>query len=376
MKLSVVIPVYNVKPWLRECLDSVRAQTLRDWECICVDDGSTDGSPGILKEFASSDPRFRILTHPHSNAGAARNAGLDNANGEYLLFLDSDDVFSPWMFETLLKEAEQEMADVVSCGNTQFADGPPPPVFSKPSDIEWTNRTPDPDWSRCPLASGTMPWNKIIRKQLFHDFSIRFQEQASTNDMACMALVLASSGKTMATEEPLVGYRQRKSSIQYSKDPECFLSAFKLVYSILRATDKWSGLSCIGQAQFFLFFVQSAIWELRSQTSFRRHRTMCNGIRELNSFFGGITAETLVQHSSVSSNQALSINRYLSIIRNGRKERLHAWLEGFLSPLLGHRTRFSGWKGSLANRLHRILVSVFESPKWPWNISFVKIETT
>lgn len=367
MKLSVVIPVYNVKPWLRECLDSVRAQTLRDWECICVDDGSTDGSTDILKEFSSSDPRFRILTRPHSNAGAARNAGLDEAKGDFLLFLDSDDVFSPWMFETLLKEAEQEMADVVSCGNTQFADGPPPPVFSKPSDIEWTNRTPDPDWARCPLASGTMPWNKVIRKKLFHDFSIRFQEQASTNDMACMALVLASSGKTMATESPLVGYRQRKSSIQHSKDPECFLSAFKLVYTTLRVTDKWNRLSSKGQTQFFLFFVQSAIWELRSQTSFHRYRTMCNGIHELNSLFNGITVETLIPYSSISSDQALSINRYLSIVRNGRKERLHAWLEGFLSPLLGNRTRLSGWKGRLANQLHRSIVSVFESPKWPWN---------
>ena len=68
--VSIVMPVYNVEKYLRECLDSVRAQTFTNWECICVDDGSMDSSPAILDEYAAKDPRFRIIRREHSNAGA------------------------------------------------------------------------------------------------------------------------------------------------------------------------------------------------------------------------------------------------------------------------------------------------------------------
>ena len=94
-RISIVIPVFNAETHLRECLDSVRAQTFADWECICVDDGSTDGSPSVLAQYATSDPRIRVVRREHSNAGAARNAGMELARGEFLQFLDADDVFSP-----------------------------------------------------------------------------------------------------------------------------------------------------------------------------------------------------------------------------------------------------------------------------------------
>lgn len=90
---SIVIPVYNVAPYLRECLDSVRAQTFTDWECICVDDGSTDESPAILDGYAETDPRFRVVHQPNAGVSAARNKGLDEAKGEWIGFLDADDIW-------------------------------------------------------------------------------------------------------------------------------------------------------------------------------------------------------------------------------------------------------------------------------------------
>ncbi len=94
MHFSIIIPVYNVELYLRECLDSVLAQTCGDWEAVCVDDGSTDGSAAILAEYAAQDSRFRIVTQPNSGLSAARNTGLDHARGDYILFLDSDDWLS------------------------------------------------------------------------------------------------------------------------------------------------------------------------------------------------------------------------------------------------------------------------------------------
>jgi len=91
---SIIIPVYNVAPYLRECLDSVLAQTFTEWEAICVDDGSTDGCGAILDEYKAKDERFHIIHQNNAGVGAARNAALDVAKGEWVLFLDGDDVWN------------------------------------------------------------------------------------------------------------------------------------------------------------------------------------------------------------------------------------------------------------------------------------------
>ena len=94
MMFSIVIPVYNVAPYLRECLDSLLAQTCADWEAVCVDDGSTDSSGAILDEYAAKDSRFVVVHQENRGVSAARNKGLDIAKGEWLVFLDGDDAAS------------------------------------------------------------------------------------------------------------------------------------------------------------------------------------------------------------------------------------------------------------------------------------------
>lgn len=91
MLFSILIPVYNVEPYLRNCLESVLNQTFSDWEGICVNDGSTDHSAAILEEFFEKDNRFKVITQSNGGLSAARNTGLDAATGDYVLFLDSDD---------------------------------------------------------------------------------------------------------------------------------------------------------------------------------------------------------------------------------------------------------------------------------------------
>ena len=87
------MPVYNAESWLRECLDSILAQTFTDWECICVDDGSTDGSPAILDEYAAKDSRFRVIRQRNEGPGPARNHALDLAKGRFVCFMDPDDKY-------------------------------------------------------------------------------------------------------------------------------------------------------------------------------------------------------------------------------------------------------------------------------------------
>lgn len=109
--ISIIIPVYNVAPYLRECLESVLSQSCGDWEAICVDDGSTDGSGAILDEYALSDSRIRVVHQPNAGVVAARQAGFKVSNGNRILFLDADDTLSQNALERLCGvPAEVEMA--------------------------------------------------------------------------------------------------------------------------------------------------------------------------------------------------------------------------------------------------------------------------
>ena len=114
-KLSVIIPVYNVENYLRECLDSITSQTVKDIEIICIDDGSTDNSPEILKEYQKKDSRIKIITKENGGQATARNLGIKEAQGEYIAFIDSDDFIESEMLEKLYTKAKDDNLDIAMC---------------------------------------------------------------------------------------------------------------------------------------------------------------------------------------------------------------------------------------------------------------------
>jgi glycosyltransferase involved in cell wall biosynthesis len=113
IKVSIIIPVYNVEKYLVQCLESVINQTLKEIEIICVNDGSTDNSTHILKEYAQMDQRIKIINKKNAGLGAARNTGMDYACGEFIGFLDSDDWVDNKMYEKLYKNAISNNSEVV-----------------------------------------------------------------------------------------------------------------------------------------------------------------------------------------------------------------------------------------------------------------------
>ena len=115
IKVSVIVPVYNTRPYLPQCLDSLCGQTLKEIEILCIDDGSTDGSAEYLEEAAKRDGRIRVFRENNTGAGAARNIGLLEAKGAYLAFLDSDDFAEPQMLERMYREAWDAAADICVC---------------------------------------------------------------------------------------------------------------------------------------------------------------------------------------------------------------------------------------------------------------------
>lgn len=112
--VDIIIPVYNTEPFLRRCLNSIRKQTCKLWRAICIDDGSTDGSPAILDEYAAKDSRFVVVHQANGGLSNARNAGLAIANAEYVMFVDSDDFIHPQTLDISLRLIERDGTDLVS----------------------------------------------------------------------------------------------------------------------------------------------------------------------------------------------------------------------------------------------------------------------
>ena len=120
--VSVVVPIYNVAPYLKECLDSVAAQTLKDIEVICIDDGSTDGSGDIADSYVEKDSRFKLVRQKNRGVSAARNKGISLAKGEYIYFIDSDDWMSADALEKLVSIANEMQLDQLMFGTEVVCD--------------------------------------------------------------------------------------------------------------------------------------------------------------------------------------------------------------------------------------------------------------
>ncbi len=211
-KVSVIIPVYNVEAYLRQCLDSVVGQTLHDIEIICVDDGSTDGSAGILREYAAKDSRVQVLLHEHTNAGAARNAGMSAATGEYLGFVDSDDWCEPALFEKAYGRAKADAADVVFWGYRACDDSDGNNLREHSPTLPSGVRAPfDGLALKDKIFSnfGYAPWNRLIRTDLVRRNKLEFQRIESSNDVVFGCLVLAIASTMSVVDEFLYNCRVR-----------------------------------------------------------------------------------------------------------------------------------------------------------------------
>ena len=204
---SIIIPVYNVAPYLRECLDSVLAQAFTDWEAICVDDGSTDGSGAILDEYATKDERFRVIHQKNAGVSAARNKALDAAKGEWLAFLDADDLLAENAFERLINAARITSADIVIggvlCFGTRCKDalvGPQEDGLFSPEDLYIRYN------SLCAWS-----WGKIYKRTLWNE--VRFPlGMAYSEDRCVMHKILYGYQKIPFVAGDLYHYRIRNGS--------------------------------------------------------------------------------------------------------------------------------------------------------------------
>lgn len=258
-KFSIIIPVYNVAPYLRECLDSVLAQTCTDWEAICVDDGSTDGSGEILDEYrekvgevekvGGGGRRMVVIHQQNAGVSAARNAALEVAQGEWLCFVDADDYIRNDYLEKFL--ASEEKYDV-NFLNLQF-------VYSDGLKID--RKMPSVKCSALAEGSSALlnlivnggdgfeafgwTWDKIVRAKIIKEQKVRFVEGISYFEDQLFAFdFFKHVNSFQILPSPVYSYRRKKGGLSDQEDNDCSLArlircfimrARETKYSVLRA---------------------------------------------------------------------------------------------------------------------------------------------
>lgn len=217
VKVSVIVPIYNVEDCLASCLNSCMKQTLRDVEFVCVNDGSTDGSLEILEKYAKLDNRIKIVNKVNGGLSSARNAGMDNANGEIIMFLDSDDLLSEHACERVWNEFFDFNPDIVIYSTSVFPDYPEPDKWYgnvlSVNYKHYTKFTPKVLFDE----PGAKPfvWRQAFSKELLNKSKVRFDETVKYGEDTVFQMeIFPHANKFSFIPDYLYNYRwYRKGSL-------------------------------------------------------------------------------------------------------------------------------------------------------------------
>lgn len=285
MKVSVIIPVYNVAKYLRECLDSVVNQTLNDIEIICVDDGSTDGSSDILRQYAERDARIKIFQQANSGAAVARNLGLRHASGEYLHFMDSDDICHRSMLKDMYAVGRKQFADIVICGfdrvnhdatKTLSRVGVPRQLLTLARRGFCSGR----EMSAIAFSARTTEYccTRIFRRAFVGEHGLEFQDLKRNNDLYFARMSLALADRISFCDKRFYKYRRGISSISAkAENAHCFCSACSYLRQRLEAV----GLFETFARTFFRLVVQVFLSNLNSCKDAQSYREYYSKARPL-----------------------------------------------------------------------------------------------
>ena len=286
-KISVIIPVYNVEKYLGKCLSSLMEQTFRDFEVIAVNDGSTDGSLEILRRFEAEYSNLVVLDQKNGGVSSARNKAMEQARGEYLCFVDSDDFVAPSYLQRLYELCTENQADIACCSyyfrfvEWDFLIQYPfrcKGVYTRKQAIKRLLHD-------CSLQS--LLWNKIYKRSLFVESGVQFPKMCF-EDLAVLNRVVACADRVAITNEPLYYYNKHKASTlatMNAKKVNDFLRSIAMVRTSLEESGEFKTYR-----RSYWFLAQKTFTCCRSYLyrMHREHKTTKGLLRNLKALAKGI----------------------------------------------------------------------------------------
>jgi glycosyltransferase involved in cell wall biosynthesis len=218
--LSITLATYNVEEFIEESINSIINQTFKDFELICIDDGSSDNTLKILKEFEAKDARIKVIAKQiNEGLAVARNESLKLAKGKYITFLDGDDIYDKTLFEKAVSLAEKEQSDIVYWDYLPFYDVKDIPKLQKQtSDLLNLN----PKNKKALLKRPSFTWVKIIRTEKARELKIHFPKGYTRQDIPVHWQLVTQINKVSILPEKLAFYRQQPNATTAKKDTKLF----------------------------------------------------------------------------------------------------------------------------------------------------------
>ena len=255
VKLSIIIPVYNIEDYISKCLESVLNQPFQDYEIICVNDGSTDNSLEVLHSF--NDKRIKVIDKKNEGSGIARNIGLEKAVGEYVFFVDGDDWLEENSLQIILNEADRLKTDILIFGGLSYydnksqnggysADKLPKKYFNK----VFSSKDIKKDIFKFPSTA----WTKLYRRDFLQKNDIKFQEIKVGQDQLPFFHSMITAGKIALLPQNLYCYRKnRKGAVTAVKKKKNFspIYVFYAIEEVLQKTGKLEDYKAIFVKRYF-----------------------------------------------------------------------------------------------------------------------------
>ena len=325
-KVSVIIPIYNAMPYLTQMMDSVCAQTLKDIEIICVDDGSTDNSCKVIEEYCAKDNRVRLIRQEHSNAGAARNNGLQFASGEYLAFLDADDFFSTEMLLTAYEKAQEDRSDIVVFRSDLYSNRsgdykPMPGTIC--SDLLPSNQPFSPLEIEKNFFNVFVwwPWDKLYRADLIRQNNLRYQSLRTTNDLLFVCSAILKANRISVIDTILAHHRVLDSgeslSVSREKSWDNFYFALR---GLLQQIKEWNLYDRLEQ-DFVNYCLHFSLWHLSTLKGLAYHKLYSKLVTEWFDEFG------VSGRDSTYFYEEYEYEQYMKIVTMSSEEYLFARIE-------------------------------------------------
>lgn len=255
-KVSIIMPVYNAVDYLNESINDLMAQTYNDFEIICVNDGSTDGSKALIERFCHNDSRIKLISQNNRGGGAARNTGYDAAEGEYILFLDADDRFEKTLIEKTVLAIERENSDVLIFSADEFHYET---KVKKPA--PWLLQSGYEDYDGNPFHyTTTTVWNKLYKHAYLSQFNIRHQDERVTAfSMYFTFFALFCASKISFLDDVLVHYRSEnpKSAMRrHDSSPLDTIIVLEAIWNRIRGDERM-----MARREIYLNFAAKNIFE-------------------------------------------------------------------------------------------------------------------